>query len=268
MDHPQTTPTPTLHPNRPILSYLVEGEGPTVVLVHGVGSNMESWDEVVRRLSPSYRCIRMDLRGHGRSSLIRETYSLEKFCEDIIMIMDVEAVSKAHLVGFSLGGLIGQCLAVNWPERFDKIALLSAVANRTPEEREKVVSRLEMIREGGIVAVTGAAKDRWFTDEFARDHPQEIDKRIAELIANDKDSYMEAYRVFGTSEMGPRLHEIKHETLVLTGEFDQGSNTRMAHFMNEQIANSKLVILPRYRHSIMVEASDVVADHLLEFLRP
>ena len=243
---------------RPLLNYVAEGEGPPVVLVHGVGSDLESWDQVACRLAPKFRVIRMDLRGHGESSQIRETYSLEKFCEDIVAVMDAEGIDKADLVGFSLGGLIGQCLALNWPDRFRKIVLLSAVAGRTPEEREKVVSRLAMIREDGIVAVTGAARDRWFTDDYVSKHPEEIDKRIAELIANDKESYLEAYRVFGQSELAPRLHEIKHETLVLTGEFDQGSNTRMARFMHEQIANSELVILPGLRHSILVEASDLL----------
>lgn len=252
--------------NRPLLNYVAEGAGPPVVLVHGVGSNLRAWDRVADRLSPQFHVIRMDLRGHGASSQIREPYSLEKFGEDIIAVMDAEGVGKADLVGFSLGGLIGQCLALDWPDRFRKIALLSAVAGRTREEREKVVSRLAMIREGGIITVTGAARDRWFTDDFARKHPEEIEKRIAELIANDKASYLEAYRVFGEGELAPRLHEIEHETLVLTGEFDQGSNTRMARFMHEQVAGSELVILPGLRHSILVEASDIVAGHLLAFL--
>ncbi|WP_170984147.1 alpha/beta fold hydrolase [Rhodoligotrophos defluvii] len=251
---------------RPLLNYVAEGARYPVVLVHGVGSRLESWDRVAERLAPHYRVLRVDLRGHGRSSLIRETYSLEKFSEDIIAVMDAEGIAKAHLVGFSLGGLIGQCLALNWPERFNKVALLSAVAARTEEERAKVVSRLAIIEKEGIIGVTGAARERWFTDAFVAAHPEEIDKRIAELIANDKASYMEAYRVFGQSELGHRLHEIPHETLVLTGEHDPGSNTRMARFMHEQIKNSQLVILPGLRHSILVEASDLIADHLLDFL--
>lgn len=251
--------------SRPLLNYVVEGQGKPLVLVHGVGANLQSWDQVVERMAPSYRILRVDLRGHGASSHIEEEYSLEKFAEDIIAVMDAEGIEKADLAGFSLGGLITQCLALNYPERFDRIAILSAVAARTDEERAKVVSRLAMIDKDGIIAVTGAAKDRWFTEEFAAAHPEIIERRIAELIANHQPSYREAYRVFGQSELGHRLHEIPHRTLVLTGEFDQGSNTRMARFMHEKIANSELVILPRYKHSILVEASDVVSDHLLRF---
>lgn len=250
---------------RPLLNYAVEGEGRVVVLVHGVGANLESWDEVVAHLAGHFRLLRMDLRGHGASSPIRESYSLEKFGEDIVAVMDEEGIDEADLAGFSLGGLIGQCLALNWPERFRKVALLSAVAGRTPEERDKVVSRLAMIRKDGIIAVTAAARERWFTEEFAAAHPDQIERRIAELIANDKDSYLEAYRVFGESELAHRLHEIGHETLVLTGEFDQGSNPRMARLMHEKIANSELVILPRLRHSLLAEASAEIADRLKDF---
>lgn len=257
--------TPATLP-RPLLNYVVEGQGQPLVLVHGVGANLQSWDRVTEKLAPHYRIIRVDLRGHGKSSHIEGDYSLEKFAEDIVAVMDAEGIARADLAGFSLGGLISQCLALNYPDRFGKIAILSAVAARTAEERAKVVARLAMIDKDGIIAVTGAARDRWFTEEFADAHPEEIQRRIAELIANHKPSYREAYRVFGEGELGDRLHEIGHETLVLTGEFDQGSNTRMAHYMHDQIPNSTLVILPRFKHSILVEASDVVSDHLQAFL--
>ncbi|ESR25052.1 Beta-ketoadipate enol-lactone hydrolase [Lutibaculum baratangense AMV1] len=128
-----------------------------------------------------------------------------------------------------------------------------------------MTSRLALLRKDGIGAVTGAATDRWFTEEFARKHPEKIASRIEELMANDLESYIEAYRVFGESEMAPRLHEITHPTLVLTGEFDIGSNTRMARFMHDTIPQSELVILPELKHSILVEASDLVADHLIRF---
>ena len=251
---------------RPLLNHVVEGEGPWVVLVHGVGSNLQSWDRVAARLAASRRVLRMDLRGHGASSPIREPYSLEKFAADIIAVMDHRGVEQADLVGFSLGGLIGQCLALDWPDRFGRVVLLSAVAGRTPQEREKVTSRLDLLRKGGIVAVTAAARDRWFTEEFAAAHPEQIETRIAELIANDLDSYIEAYRVFGHSELAERLHEIGHETLVMTGENDIGSNTRMARLMHEKIERSRLVILPRLKHSVLVEAPDMIADEVIRFL--
>lgn len=249
------------------LHFRIDGEGPPLLLIHGVGADLRSWDAAVPLLSPHYRVIRADLRGHGESPLLHEPYSLERFAADLIGVLDGLGIEKAHVAGFSLGGLLGQTLALDWPERVDRLALFSAVAGRTEEERAKVVGRLEVIREEGIVAVTGAARERWFTPEFVAAHPERIDARIAELIANDKESYLQAYRVFGLGENAPRLHRIGHKTLVVTGENDVGSNPRMARFMHQEIANSRLVILPRLKHSLLVEAPELVAEQLLAFLR-
>lgn len=248
------------------LSYLDEGAGVPVVLIHGVGANLQSWDAIADRLVKRFRVIRADLRGHGNSEKIKGTFSLESFAEDTVSLLDYLNLTRAHIVGFSLGGLIAQCLAVNWPDRVDRLVLVSAVANRTPEERARVVERLALIEEGGIQAVTTAARERWFTEEFAQEHSEDISNRIAELIANDKNSYIEAYRVFGQSEMGPRLGEIKHKTLVMTGEYDSGSNPRMARFIHEKIKNSKLFIIPKRKHSLLMEVPDVVATHVEGFL--
>jgi pimeloyl-ACP methyl ester carboxylesterase len=251
---------------RPLLNYVLEGAGPPVVLIHGVGADLGSWDEVAKRLRERWSLLRMDLRGHGRSPLIREEWSIEKFASDIVDTMDAVGWSQAHVVGFSLGGLIAQSIALDHPDRVDRLAILSAVANRTPEERSKVTGRLAEIRKGGIAAIASASRDRWFTAEFAAANPDRIEARMRELCANDLESYLEAYRIFGQTELGPRLGAIRHRTLVLTGENDVGSNTRMARDMHAAIEGSELVILPRLKHSILVEAPDLVAAELDRFL--
>ncbi|WP_397543221.1 alpha/beta fold hydrolase [Roseovarius salis] len=249
------------------INFQVRGQGAPVVLIHGVGANLGSWDAVTAELEDSFKIIRPDLRGHGKSAPIEGSYSVEKFAADIIAVMDAAGVKRAHLVGFSLGGLIAQKLATDYANRFDRIVILSAVAGRTEEEQAKVVARLDMIREGGMDAVTGAAAERWFTEDFARRHPEIIEKRIAELKSVHLDSYLEAYRVFGTTELIDTLHRIERPVLVMTGEFDQGSNTRMAQDMHKLIPGSELIILPDLKHSVLVEASDVVAEHVREFLQ-
>jgi pimeloyl-ACP methyl ester carboxylesterase len=248
------------------LHFSVTGEGTTLVLIHGVGANGDSWDDVITALGPGYTILKLDLAGHGRSPPIREPYSLRRFAADVVGTMDKVGMARAHVAGFSLGGLIAQQIALLSPERVDRLALLSAVAGRTEEERAKVVGRLEAIRADGIAAITGAARERWFTDEFARANPGRIAQRIAELESNDLESYLEAYRVFGTSDLAPELHQITARTLVLTGENDVGSNTRMARFMHTAIKGSELVILPRLKHSLLVEAPQVVAAELRRFL--
>jgi pimeloyl-ACP methyl ester carboxylesterase len=249
-----------------LINFKRKGSGQPLVLIHGVGANLQSWDEVSEALQATFDIICLDLRGHGQSAPISAAYSVDHFASDVIAVMDEANVAKADLVGFSLGGLIAQRLSVGWPDRFNRVVLLSAVAGRTPEEREKVVARLDMIRQGGIETILGAAQDRWFTEDFARANPEAIEQRMAELRRVHLPSYLEAYRVFGQTELVDTLPSITHPTLVMTGEFDQGSNVRMAETMHRLIPNSELRILPGLKHSVLVESSPLIADHVREFL--
>lgn len=256
-----------MHTSDGLINFERCGRGHPLVLVHGVGASLRSWDDVSEQLESEFDIIRLDLRGHGGSAPIRQPYSIDRFAADVIAVMDEAGVARADLVGFSLGGLIAQKLAVGWPERFNRIVLLSAVAGRTSQERQKVVARLDLIRKGGIETILGAAHDRWFTEAFVRAHPDVIEQRMAELRQVDIESYLEAYRVFGQTELVDTLHEIRQPTLVMTGEFDQGSNVRMAETMHRLIPNSELRILPGLKHSVLVEASAQISGHIRNFLQ-
>lgn len=239
-----------------------EGAGSALVLIHGVGANMQSWDAIAERLARGHRVLRFDLRGHGGSGKVTGAVTLDDLASDTLAVMAHFGVAQADVAGFSLGGLIAQHLCVNSADRVRRVALISAVAGRTAEEREKVVQRAEILQREGIKAITGAARERWFTESFAARYPEKIEARIRELEANDLASYLAVYRLFGTAELADRLHEISQPALIMTGEFDVGSNPRMARLMHERIPNSELHILPGLKHSVLLEAPDLIADHL------
>lgn len=247
------------------INYATEGAGPPVTLVHGVGANLESWDAIAAILSRQYRVIRLDLRGHGKSSRI-ETCRLDDFLDDVSLVLDTLGILRTHLVGFSLGGMIAQAYVLAYRERVDRLALISAVAGRTEQERVNLQARARKVREEGIASVAAAAEDRWFTEAFRRKNPEVVARRLEELKANDHRSYSAAYTVFAEGDLGPRLHEIRHPTLIVTGEHDVGSNTRMARFMHDAIPGSTLHILPNLKHSVLLEAPTEIAGLLLDFL--
>jgi len=243
------------------------GQEPPVMLIHGVGADGTSWDQIAAALAPEFRILRLDLRGHGQSGHIEGTLSLDDFVRDVVDVLDACAVPAAHILGFSLGGMIAQGLALHHPDRVRRLILLSAVAGRTADERERVQARLTILRDQGIEAITGAAQERWFTPEFIARNPDLVQRRMRQLRENHAPSYAAAYTVFSTSDLGDRLHAIRVPTLVATGEHDTGSNTRMARFMHGQIAGSRLEILPSLRHSILVEAPDMVTRLIRDFLQ-
>lgn len=247
------------------IRYRIEGSGPFVTLIHGVGADLESWDRVTEILAPRCTVLRADLRGHGKSGRITDC-SIQDFVRDQLAVMDAAGFQKAHLFGFSLGGLIAQWFALEHGDRVHRLALISAVAERTAQERARVVERADRIRLEGIAAVVGAAEDRWFTPAFKAAHPDLVKRRLEQLVANDHRSYGAAYRVFGLADEGVALDRIPHKTLIFTGEHDSGSSPRMARLMHERIRNSRLEILPDLRHSLLLEAPDLVAKLLLDFM--
>ena len=173
---------------------------------------------------------------------------------------------SAHIVGFSLGGMIAQVLALQHADRVRRLVLLSAVAGRTAEERERVQQRLAILRNKASRRSPVRRRNAGSRQNSSRQSGPGGGAN-AQLQENHAPSYAAAYTVFSISDLGDRLHAIRAPTLVATGEHDVGSNTRMARFMHEQIAGSKLEILPGLRHSILVEAPELVTRLVRDFLQ-
>ncbi|UZF95547.1 alpha/beta fold hydrolase [Bosea sp. NBC_00550] len=247
------------------IRYRREGAGDPVVLVHGVGANLESWDAIAERLASHYTVLRADLRGHGKSGRMTDC-EMSDFVSDVFALADHQGLTNFALVGFSLGGLIAQCCALEAPDRLTKLVLISTVAQRTPEERTRVIERTKLLASDGVRAVTGAAAERWFTPEFKARNPERVAQRLEELAANDPKSYLAAYRVFGLADEGLPLSDIRTPTFIMTGEDDPGSNPRMSRLLHEEIKGSKVEILPGLRHSVLLETPDLVADRIERFL--
>src|SRR5262249_44900953 len=152
---------------------------------------------------------------------------------------------------FSFGGMIAPAFTVRHPERVRALGILSAVAGRTPEQRAAVIKRAEELVRAGATITVGAAIERWVTPEFRVRNPEVLERQVQRVLGNDPVGYAAAYRVFAESDVIDDLHEITCPTLVMTGEHDSGSTPAMARAIHQRIANSRLVILPHYRHSLL-----------------
>lgn len=242
--------------------------GVPIVLVHGVGSNSQAWDTVVSLLGEAHPVIRYDLRGHGQSPKPAGPYELEDFATDHIALMDELGIERAHVVGFSLGGLIAQSIALSYPERVDRLAILSAVAGRTEAERKAVRERLATVEASGAGGVAAQGPSRWYTERFQQRAPETVARHLARFASNEPVAYAAAYRVLATSDLADELPRIKATTLVLTGSDDIGSPPRMARLMAERIPDAQLVIVDGVKHGILEEQARRVAAELSAFLSP
>jgi pimeloyl-ACP methyl ester carboxylesterase len=266
MDHSHhaDTAAPLLRDGHRIF-FEIQGNGPPVTLIHGVGTWSDDWLDVIDRFGGRFRTLRYDLRSHGRSGKPPGDYAAADFVDDLAFLLDHVGIEKTHLAGSSLGGLIAQAFALAHPDRVERLALISTVAGRTPEERERVMGRLDYIRNEPPASYFEASSTRWFTDEFRAAHAELLAAKKKVIARMDTDRYAACYRVLAESDFADDLHRIRNRTLVMTGEFDQGSNPRMARLMHDRISGSELIILPRLRHSLLLEAPDIVGGILREF---
>lgn len=246
--------------------YALEGSGEPVVCIHGVGARIENWDDIAPHLRQSFLTLRYDLRGHGLSTRLAGPYSLPMLADDLAALLDHLRIDSASVVGHSLGGMIAQTFALRYPARVRRLALLSAVAGRTSEERQAVASRINLIRTGDAGDHFRRSVSRWFTDEFVAANPERIAAYAARNAENDPDCYAAAYRVLALEDLDRELEAISAPTLIVTGERDLGSNPRMSQLMHERIQGSVLRILPRLKHSILIEAPEIVAGLIVPFL--
>jgi pimeloyl-ACP methyl ester carboxylesterase len=247
-------------------AYSVRGLGPTIFFVHGIGARKTTWNGVIKYLENDFRCVTYDLRGHGESPKGLLPYSLEVLVEDLEALRRKTNTEKMHIVGHSLGGMIGPAYARKYPKSVNSVCLLSTAAFRTNEDREKIQAVIKSMKEKGIGRVLGTLTDRWFTDEFIENSPADVERRLEQVMETDAEVLLEVFRIYSETEMSPWLDEIMHPCLVLTGEKDGGCNPRLNNLIADRLPNSELCILKHYKHSLLVEAPEKVGEKIYKFL--
>jgi pimeloyl-ACP methyl ester carboxylesterase len=248
-------------------AYSVEGSGPPLILIHGIGASRHSWDGLISHLRPEFRCISYDLRGHGLSPRPAPPYTLDDLVDDLEALRRELHIDRAHFAGHSLGGMIGPAYARRYPDRVLSLGLYSTAAFRTADDSAKVRGVVAAMRSKGIAPVLETLRDRWFTPGFAARRPEVIERRLRQVIDTDPDVFLSVFDIYADTEMAPWLHEVAAPSLVLTGEQDGGCNPRLNREIAAALPAAELVILPELRHAILLEAPETVAPPVLEFLR-
>ena len=248
------------------VSYRIDGQGPALYLVHGIGSRKTTWDELIDGLKDQFTCVSYDLRGHGDSPQPPTPYTLDDLVGDLEQLRQKLGHEKIHVAGHSLGGMIGPAYALAYPEHTLSVSLLSTAAGRTGEDRARLNAVGAAMEQDGISETLPTFVARWFTDDFIEAHPDRIETRLQQVTDTAADVFLSVFWIYATTEMAPWLARVNCPCLVLTGEFDGGCNPRLNRFIHEQLPVSELVILPGLKHSLMIEASDQVLPFLRNFL--
>lgn len=251
------------------INYVSFGEGEPLILIHGVGLDHTMWQYQLDYFSSYYQVYAYDMLGHGASEKpAKEEYTLEDFTNQLHDFMEIQQIESAHVLGFSMGGMVAQSFSIAYPAKVRTLTIANAVANRTEEESTSILKRVQLVEKEGKNATIGAAIERWFNPEYLKTHPHTVERIKQRLETNDEKAYLNAYRVFATADQAlwHKLSQIKAPSFIITGEFDKGSNPRMAKQMKEKILDAGLHIVADVRHMLPVEKPVIFNKLVHDFL--
>ena len=251
------------------INYELSGrrDAPVVVLSHSLGSSLVMWNPQRDSLEPHFQVLRYDIRGHGNSDAPSEAYTLELLGDDAIGLMDALGIDRVHWVGLSMGGMIGQCLALNHPHRLRSLALCDTSAI-IPEDAQPIwKERLKTLRDKGVGALLQETMERWFTPSFLILNSPMLSIIRKQFLATSVEGYIGCVEAIRKLNYLDRLAEIKIPTLILVGEDDPGTPVAASKAMHERIPNSRLVVLQSARHLSNVEQSKAFNATLIKFLK-
>jgi 3-oxoadipate enol-lactonase / 4-carboxymuconolactone decarboxylase len=211
-------PFTTIHNTR--MFYRLEGNvgRPVLVFSHSLGADHAMWNLQVADLLPHFQILRYDVRGHGASEVTGGEYSIEMLGKDVLGLADSLAISRFAFCGLSLGGAIGQWIAIRAPERVTHLV----IANTSPQfgARSNWETRIAAVHKGGMAAVVDLVMQRFFMpDTLAKQNPHAASIRSV-LLATDPAGYVGCCAALRAMDTRSLLQQIKAPTLVIGGDHD------------------------------------------------
>jgi 3-oxoadipate enol-lactonase len=248
------------------LHRVVEGSGEPVVLVHAIGMDHRMWDWLAATLAKDWRVVRVDVRGHGHSPAPAGEYTLEALADDVLAVLDSLSIEKAHWVGLSMGGMIGQAFAINHKDRLGRLVLANTTSGYGPDGPKTWEARMKAVREGGMAAIADLVMQRYFSDEFREDHPDIVARTKQRVLTTPAVGYLGCCAAIRDLDYSRDLPSVHARTLVIAGGHDIGTPVAMSDAIATMIPGSQLAVIPQAAHLSAVEAPDEFNSLVRNFL--
>ena len=248
-----------------LLNVSVEGRdgGPTLMLSNSLGCTLQMWEPQMKALTQVFRVIRYDRRGHGKSTVAPAPYTMERFGRDVLAILDDLNIEKVHWCGLSMGGMVGQWLGANAPERFGKLILANTSCYYPDPARWH--QRIAAVKAGGIAAVADAVIAGWLTADFREREPQITANMKAMMVATPVEGYLACCEALSTLDQRALLPKIKSPTLVIAGRQDLSTTIADAELIRSNIPGASMTIIDA-AHISNVEQPHAFTDAVVGFL--
>jgi pimeloyl-ACP methyl ester carboxylesterase len=251
--------------------YEVRGDGPPLLLIHGLGYDRFGWGSLPDLLAEDFRIVLFDNRGVGDSDVPEGPYAVPQMVEDAIAVLDAAGIDRAHVLGVSLGGYIAQELALAHPDRLDRLVLASTAPGGArsvpmPAKGVDAFGRFPTLeRQAGLRLMV----ENSLGEYGVREQPELVDEIYAYRLERGPTlAGWQAQAYAGaTFDAYDRAAEIAAPTLVLQGTGDNVVDPRNAELLAELIPKARLELVPDRGHLLVWQEAERIAPIVKEFLQ-
>jgi pimeloyl-ACP methyl ester carboxylesterase len=241
-----------------------EGEGPAVVMIHGLGGTSNVYDAAAAALAGTNRVISFDLTGHGMSPSSKAT-SISGWAGDVVAILDDCGVEAASVVAHSMGTLVAQQVIASSPDRVAKAALLGPIRDLAPTARQAQRDRASTVREGGMSAVAHAISRAATSAKVQAEQPAVV-AFVKELLQRQSpDGYAAACEALADSSP-PDVSAFERPVLLVTGSDDGVSPPDRLDDIAAAFGSARTAVIEGIGHWTPIEAAVEVDALLVDFL--
>ncbi len=237
----------------PQLRVAVQGSGTPIVLAHALGLDLHMWDGVASRLAADHAVLRYDQRGHGESAKPPGPYTMDDLVDDAARLIREWGRGPVAWIGLSMGGMVGQGLAIRHPELLRGLVLANTVARYPDAARVSWSQRIATVEQGGMTAVADAVVERYLHADHRAAQPDHAAAIRTRLLRTDPAAYVAACHAVAGVDWLDRLETIRTPTLVLAGARDAGATPEMARAIAERIPGAKLEVFADASHLSVAE---------------
>ena len=234
------------------INYQIEGDGKTIVFVHGLSDNLNYWNILTTELKNDFQVLSFDLRGHGESTDNDSKTSIDLYQDDLYQLLKALNIDNAVFVGLSLGGNIILNLAINHPEMVNGLIVMSSFSEQS-ERLSKIFKDFEDGIDNGFVEFFDTILPYTLTEEMLEEHRETLEnlKWEAAKVANIE-GIKKGILAGNSFDITDRLNEIDVPTLVIAGGEDDLTDLETQKKISDNIKDSKLIVLEDPKHNLLI----------------